>query len=253
MRIYWILTVVSLACVGNLRGNRSIEAAEVVANTLRSEARQSSLANAFAGFVEQAIPREYEKRKDWDRTKNITVGLRNKGFKLYRRKKRVNHGTWKHYKVGFAEPHNKLDLKITNLHAAAAGRLGFTMKVTADFNLWSRIKVYQYGVHLIGLEVVGDAAIDLEIDGEIGIRLQTGTGQAGVALDPRVTAARLDITDLNLQRVSKANGFLVQELGEEFPRFIEQELHGAKLVAKLNRAIEKKRDRLELSVADLWK
>jgi len=105
-------------------------------------------------------------------------------------------------------------------------------------------------VHLIALEFVGDAAIDLELDCEVGMKFQTTDGSAGMALDPRVTDARLDITAFHLDRISNANGPLVRELGEEIPGWIEDELRGPKFIAKLNRAIDKKRDRLELS---LWK
>ena len=137
-------------------------------------------------------------------------------------------------------------MQIEDLRAVKDG-VGFTLGLNAKFDLWARAKIYQYGVHLIALEIVGDAAIDLAIDCEIGVRFQTQAGKAGVALDPRVTDARLDITDFHLRRVSNAKGPIIRELGEEFPRLIEHELRGPKLVAKLNRAIEKKRDRLELS------
>ena len=216
-----------------------------------------SLADSFARLIEQAIPREYEKRKDWGQTKNITVGLRNDGLRLHRRKKRVKHGTWKHYKIRLVDPKETvdstetLDIEINNIRPAEAGRLGFTLVIKAKFDLWARVKVYRYGVHLIALEIVGDAAIDLALDCEIGFRLKTHAGTAGVAFDPRVADARLDITAFHLHRISNANGPLLQELGEEFPRLIERELQGPQLVAKLNRAIDKKRHRLELSFSDL--
>jgi len=215
------------------------------------DARQASLANAFARLIENAIPREYEKRKDWGRTKNITTGIRNDGFKLYRRKKPVNHGVWKHYTIRLIEPEKTLAVRIENLRAVDGGRIGFRMTLRARLDLWARIKVYHYGVHLIALETVGDAAVDLAFDCEIGVRLKTSDGGAGVALDPRVVAAQVDITDFNLERISNAKGPIVREIGEELPRLIEHELQGEKLVAKLNRAIEKKRDRLELSFGEL--
>jgi len=214
---------------------------------------QFSLADSFARIIEQSIPRTYEKRKDWGKTKNITVGLRNEGLKLYRLKKPVNHGTWKHYQLRLAEPKQALVVKIKNLHAATDGRLGFTLSLKTKFELWARVKVYQYGIHLIALEIVGDTGVDLEIDCEVGVRLQTQKGHAGVALDPRVTDARLDMTHFHLDRISHAKGPLVRELGEEFPRWIEHELQGPGLVSKLNRAIDKKRHRLELSFGRILK
>ncbi|NOZ40572.1 MAG: hypothetical protein GXP24_10140 [Planctomycetes bacterium] len=208
---------------------------------------QTSLANAFANLIENAIPREYEKRKNWGDTKNITVGLRAEGLKIRRRKKPVKHGVWKHYKIRLIEPQETLAVQIENLRPVEGGRVAFTLAVQAKFDLWARAKVYRYGIHLLALEALGDATIDLEIDCEIGMRFQTHEGSTGLAIDPQVTDARLDITDFHLRRVSNAKGPIIRELGEELPRMIERELQGPKLVAKLNRAIEKNRDRLEMS------
>lgn len=224
------------------------------------EQRSAFLAAAFAGLVEQAIPREYEKRHDWGQTKNITVGIRHDGLRLHSRKKPVKHGTWTHYKIRLAagQPEQEtgssrqpLDVEIRNLSPANDGRFGFTLLVSANFDLWGRVKVYRYGVHLIALEIVGDAAIDLALDCEIGVRLQTHTGKSGVALDPRVVGARLDMTDFHLRRISNAKGPIIRELGEEFPRFFEREMQGPSLVTKLNRAIDKNRERLELSFGEM--
>jgi hypothetical protein len=217
---------------------------------LASQSSSASLAKLFAQLVERAIPREYDKRKDWGRRKNITAGIRTDGLRIHRRKKPVKHGIWKHYKVRLIEPENTLAVRIDHLRPLEGGRLGFTLTLKAKFDLWARVKVYQYGVHLIALETVGDAAIDLAIDCEIGMNLQTRAGRAGFALDPRVVDARLDITDFHLHRVSNAKGPIIRELGEEFPRIIEHELQGPKLVAKLNKAIEKKRDRLEVGFGE---
>ncbi len=217
------------------------------AATATTTKTQTSLANTFARLLEKSIPREYEKRKDWGKTKNITVGVRRDGIKIHRRKKPVKHGVWKHYKIRLIDPQETLTVQIQDLRPEENGRVAFTLTLQAKFDLWARAKVYHYGVHLLALEALGDATIDLAIDCEIGIRLQTHEGLAGVALDPQVTAARLDITDFHLRRISNAKGPLVRELGEELPRILERELQGPKLVAKLNRAIEKKRGRLELS------
>ena len=66
------------------------------------------LANSLASIVREAIPREYDKQKNWGHTKRITTGVTADGpiykLKLHRRKKYVNHGTWKHYRVWLPKP-----------------------------------------------------------------------------------------------------------------------------------------------------
>lgn len=212
-----------------------------------------SLADAFARIVADAIPREYQKEKDWGNTKKITSGLRRDGLKLYRRKKPVNHGVWKRYRVRLVDPNDNLAVHITHVQPGDDGRLRFTLQLQAALDLWARAKVYQYGIHIVALEAEGDAKIELGLDCEIGMRLQTKSGSPGVALDPRVIDARLDIVDFHLERVSNAKGPIIRELGEELPSFVKDQLQGPKFVGKLNRAIEKKRDRLEIGFNELWK
>lgn len=223
------------------------------AETLAARSSQANpLTTAFAKIIENAIPREYEKSKDWGNTKNVTVGLRAEGWKIHRRKKPVNHGVWKRYRVRLVEPEERLQVEIREVRPLDNGGFAFTLALEAKFDLWARAKVYQHGIHLIALEADADATIDLEIDCQLAVRLHTHEGSSGVALDPQVIDSRLDIVDFHLHRVSNAKGPLVRELGEELPRLLEKELQGPKLVAKLNRAIDKKRDRLELAWSEVF-
>tara|TARA_Y100000814_G_scaffold55408_1_gene34418 strand:- start:333 stop:542 length:210 start_codon:yes stop_codon:yes gene_type:complete len=54
-----------------------------------------------------------------------------------------------------------------------------------------------------------------------------------------------------LHRVSNAQGPIIWELGDGLQKLIEHELKGTKLVANLNRAIDKKRDHLTIRLTDL--
>ncbi|MCA9231873.1 MAG: hypothetical protein KDA57_14585 [Planctomycetales bacterium] len=215
------------------------------------DAAKVALAEAFAGLIKQAIPLEYDKKKNWGTTKNITVGLRNEGLKLYRRKKAVDHGVWKHYQVKLVDPEKNLAVRLENLSAVDGSRIRFTLVIAAKLDTWARAKVYQYGIHLIALELVGDTRIELALDCEVGVRLQTKAGLPGLAIDPKVIDARLALPEFHVRRVSDASGPLVHELSSGVRRLVEHELKGPRLVEKANRSIEKRRDRLELSLGEL--
>lgn len=247
--------LIAAAVAGTVAGALSATGnANPSANPTVDPAHQS-LGRAFGALVANAIPAVYDKQDDWGNQKQIVVGLRTegKGFrtKIKRRKKSVNHGVWKHYRVRLIDPDKHFHVAVENLRALEAGRAGFTLRVQAKLDGWARAKVYQYGVHLIALEVVGDMQVDLALDCEVGVQVQVVDGAPGVALEPTVADARLQLAEFRLRRVSNAKGPLVRELGDGLKRAIERELHGPKLVAKLNRAIEKKRDRLQLGVGDL--
>ena len=216
-----------------------------------NSAESSSLAKTFAKLIESTIPVEYEKKKDWGKTKNITVGLRNDGLKVKRRKKAVNHGVWKHYRVQLLNPEEKFGVRIHNLRPKDGGRIAFTMVVNAKLDTWARAKVYQYGVHVVALEIVGDTEMKLSLACEVGAQLQMVAGLPSVTIDPQVTDAKITLSNFHLRRVSNAKGPLVKELSSSLRRAIEHELRGPKLTAKLNRAIDKKRDRLQLSMSEL--
>ena len=229
----------------------AISSPQVGTNLPMSSDAKRTLANTFAELIEQAIPLEYDKKKDWGKTKNITVGIRNKGIKLYRRKKAVKHGVWKHYRVKLVDPEKNLDVQIENFHPIGGRRIGFTLILAAKLDVWARAKIYQYGVHVIALDMAGDTAFQLAIDCEVGVRLHTKSGSPGLVIDPQVVDARLALSDFHLRRVSNARGPLVHELSNGLRRVVEHELRGPKLVTKINRSIDKRRDRLELDFGEL--
>ena len=213
----------------------------------------ASLAHAFAALIEFAVPDSYEKRKDWGKTKNITVGLQSKGGKIRRRKKPVSHGVWKHYKIRLIDPEKNFQVRIDKLRAVDPGRIAFTLTLSGKLDMWARAKIYQYGIHLIAFEILGDSSLQLSLDCEVGVRLVSTEGNRGVTIDPRVIDSRLTLTDFHLRRISNADGPVVRELGDGLRRLIEHELKGTKLTSKLNRAIDKKRDSLSYNFEGLLK
>ena len=93
-----------------------------------------------ARMIAEAIPREYERSKDWGRTKSITTGLRSSGnffdFDIHRRKTAVKHGVWKKYRVVLVEPDKNLLVRIDNLRSIEPGRIALTLSVTARLHGW---------------------------------------------------------------------------------------------------------------------
>jgi hypothetical protein len=222
-----------------------------------NDAAHSALADSLATLIRHAIPPVTDKKEDWGATKEITTGARVTGkpfhWHVHRRKKAVDHGVWKHYVVRLVEPEKHLVVQLTRLQSLPGGKFAFTLHVESPLDAWARAKVYNYGVHLIALEVEADARLRLDVSGEIGVRFGADNGAATVAVVPVVTDAQLSFDRLNIRRVSNAHGPLVDELGGGVRRLIEDELDGPKLAAKLNQAIDKKRDRLKFSSAEIFK
>lgn len=228
-------------------------AAEVVApqEPVMSGASADEVAEVVAGLIADVIPRRYERTKDWGRTKRITTGVRSSGnffeFDIHRRKTEVKHGVWKRYRVAMVDPDKTLDVRIENLRSAGPGRIACTLLVAAKLDGWARAKVYNRGIHLIALEAVCETKVRLRLDVEVAIEAAPSAYLTGIAVRPVVTGARLKLDDFRLTRVSDVRGPIVRELGDGLRHLIEDELDGPKLVAKLNRSIEKRHDRLQLT------
>jgi len=211
-------------------------------------ASPDKIAAAVAEIIADAIPREYERKKDWGRQKEITTGVRSSGnffkFDIHRTKTAVNHGVWKHYRATLVDPEQNLQVRIDNLRSVAPGRIAFTLFVTAKLHGWGRAKVYDRGIHLIALEAETDAKVSLWLDCEIALETAPASFLTGIAVRPQVIAARMKLDEFRLTRVSDVSGPVVRELGDGIRHLIEDEFNGPQLADKLNRSIEKRRDRL---------
>ncbi|MCO6046030.1 hypothetical protein NG895_19190 [Aeoliella sp. ICT_H6.2] len=214
-------------------------------------ATQKMLADTLASVVRDAIPHQYARKKEWGQTKRITVGVTTDEpiykLKLHRRKKAVSHGTWKQYRIKFVDPQQKLHIAVENLHSLAGGGVGLRLVMDAELDGWAQMRHYNRGIHLLTLTAEGRSRLRLVVDCEVRVAM----GPKGMAIDPRVTASRLDIHDFQLQRFGELEGKLAEELGDGLKHVMRDQLDGPKLTAKLNRAIDKKRDRFVVSAADL--
>lgn len=211
-------------------------------------ASPDKIAAAVSQLIADALPREYERKKDWGRQKEITTGVRSSGnffkFDIHRTKTAVNHGVWKHYRATMVEPEKNLQVRIDNLRSLSPGRIAFTLFATTKLHGWGRAKVYDRGVHVIALEAEADAKVSLWLDCEIAFETVPASFLTGIAVRPQVTAARMQLDEFRLTRVSNVSGPIVREIGDGIKHLLEDELNGPRLADKLNRSIEKRRDRL---------
>lgn len=246
-----IVALLLLVCSAALR-----DSVADPASTLPSLAPEI-IAQLSAPLIAEVIPREYERSDDWGKTRTITTGVRSSGnffkFDIHRRKDDVKDGVWKKYRVTLVEPEKNLVVRIDNLRKLESGRYSLTFFVTAKIHGWVRAVVYERGIHIISLESEGDTTVRLWLDAEIGIESVSGkSALPGLALRPVVTNARLKLDDFELQRISDVSGPIVHELGDGLRHVIEDRFSGPELVAKINRSLEKRRDRLEITPDKLF-
>src|SRR5215212_6622833 len=210
------------------------------------------VAQLVAPLIAEAVPREFEGKKDWGKTKNVTTGLRSEGnffrFDIHSKKSEVNDGIWKKYRVTLIDPDKNLEIRIDNLHRLESGKYALTLFVAAKVHGWARAIVYEHGVHVISLQAEGDTAIRIWVDAEVGVEtVESATFIPGLELRPVVTDARLKFDDFKLTRISDVRGAVAKELGDLLRKELQKKLSGPKLVDRFNHALQKHPERLRLS------
>ena len=206
-----------------------------------------ALAKALAAIVREAIPRNYEREEDWGRKKRITTGIRIDKLEFSRRKKEVDHGIWKRYRIELVNPAEELQVRVENLRSIGAGKAALTLVLDGKFRGWGQARVYNRGLHLITLTTEGNTRLNIRADFEVKVSATPADLFAGIQLSPIATDVQVDLREFELTRFGELHGDLARELGRGLKRVLESELDGPKLVAKINRAIDKKRDRLKVT------
>jgi hypothetical protein len=210
------------------------------------------VAQLVTPLIAEAIPREFEGKKDWGKTREVTSGLHSDGnffkFDIHREKKEVNDGVWKKYRVTLVDPDKNFEVRIDNLKSLDSGQYSLTLFIAAKVHGWAQAVVYEHGVHVISLETEGDTSIRLWVDAEVGVEtVQSSTFIPGVELRPVVTDARLKFDDFKLTRISDVRGAVAKELGDLLRKELQKKLSGPRLVDRFNHSLQKHPEKLRLS------
>jgi hypothetical protein len=213
-------------------------------------------------LVLATLPREYENTKHWGATKprwdGLHISLDGLQLKTKRRWKDVNHGTWTRYRATLIDPERQLVIQTQNLRPVADKRVAFDLTVDARLDLMGRLSEWRQGVQLYSFSAEADATVRLTMTCEVGLTFDTSASAKlkfppDVLLVPHVTAADLVLRDFNLHAISDADGPLIRKLGDRLHDVLQDEIHERrqKIVAKINRAIDKRSDKLRLSLHDV--
>ena len=199
------------------------------------------------------LPRHYDNVKNWGTQKTVLDGweLRPEGLKLEtkRRWKDVNHGNWTKYHIEIREPEKSFDIKIRDIQTLADGKVQFAANIKAPLDIQGRLSVWQYDVQMISLNADAEADVEVDLVCQVAVRLHPLTFPPDILLQPEVISSEMKLNRFRLNRLSQVGGPMAKRLGEGMEFFLREKIEeeGSGLTAKINRAIEKKRDRLRIS------
>ena len=217
----------------------------------------AALNEVLEDLLLESLPEKYEETPGWGDTRRVTSGLKfdtNDGrLSIEKRRKHVNHGLWKHYKVWFDRPGKHLKVRIKSLRRIDGGRFAFDVLIRARLSGSARHSQWERGVQIYNVSAEGTADIELRLQCEVGLRVVPEGYFLALALEPEVKGLDIDLRNFDLNRVSKLGGNFAHELGEGLKHTVERKIskREGRFLDKLNASIAKRRDRLVLSPADL--
>ncbi len=247
----WSLTFIAILVLNSMAG--LVEAQQII-SVSESQAKDSM--QWLATRAMQEVPAVYQGDKDWGDTKRIWAGVRAKfdGLKLktHRRFKEVNHGRWIRYEIKLPDvntPHAATTtIQSAKLTDDDRWQIGSITESTMHF--MAKVEHWNFGIKLYSVTVTGHLRVQLQLTSTIGLYLDYTEVPPAVVAEPIVEGAKLTLASFEIDRVSKIGGDAAEAWGEVMQeviveRFIESQ--NDRIVAKLNQAIEKKRDKLRFS------
>lgn len=211
------------------------------------------------------VPHEYDGKKNWEKTKRVWSGIRFKrdGLRIStnRRWREVRHGLQSHYQVSFPgdasarAPVVATVQSVVHLpgddHQSPGWTIECELATPLDFS--ARIERWNLGARLYSVEVTGHMNVRMTLTGRLSSYPDYSVLPPAVVIDPTVTSASLNLESLHVDRVSKIGGEVAETWGEIAEAIVKEifleDLNG-KLHHKINKAIDKKRDRLRFSASD---
>ena len=207
-------------------------------------------------IVLKNIPHEFKEDKDWggQELRWNGVSMRRDGLKIrtHRKKKMVNHGTWKKYDVSLLNPQEQFSISVKNMREAEDGKMAFDVYIAANLKIDGRQAKWVKGVQLYNVSIDGKARVNLKATIELYTLMELTKFPPDLVFRPEAQAVDISIEDFRIDRISKVGGEVAQHITRLARGAIEDRLEKeeAKTVKKLNAEFSKNADKLKLSLHD---
>ncbi len=218
-----------------------------------------SLNELITGLVLQQMPHQYVRDKDWGKQEERFDGirLRREGWRIEtkRKKKQVNHGTWRKYSAELLDPRRQFFVSVGNIHQTPDDRLGFDVDFKSPLKLFGRQSKWVSGVQLYSISAEGKADVRLRVQLKMDIDVDPNQWPPDLVFRPRATAATLHVDEFRIDRISKLGGEFAQQITRAVRDSLDDEIaeKEIELVEKINREFDKHAAKLRLSLVDAVK
>ena len=202
------------------------------------------------------LPHDFKQDKDWGAQAERFDGLRvrREGLKIRtkRKKKMVNHGSWKKFNASLVDPENRFSVSVRDMREADEGKVAFDLHCQSDLKIDGRVAKWVKGVQLYSISLDGKARVKLAVTIELETVMDVTKFPPDLIFRPQATAANLDVEDFRIDRISKMGGEVSQQATRWARSAIDEKIESeeAKLVDKINADLKKNEKNLRLSLHD---
>ncbi len=208
--------------------------------------------NFIRGIALLLIPTEFDDDDGWgDKTKiqsGLNLRIQDGLLHTNRRWRQVNHGSWMRVTGKLVDPEERFLLQAAQLPDPEPGTKRYEVNVSARIRATGQQQQWSHGLMLwsVSAEAVADVELHLVLDAKSQV-VQTDKGTR-LRFLPQVIEAHARLTDYSLRRISRLKGKPVQEFGDLFEKIVRRRVNreNEKLATRINAALEKKPDRLEI-------
>jgi hypothetical protein len=185
-------------------------------------------------------------RERWD---GLHVRLDDGHLRTKRRKKTVNHGTWKRYHLSLVHPEETLHVHIGPVRQCEDGRTAFLLSLDSQIHATAQWVEWNRGVRLWSVTAAANADVRLWVDCRLGVKMDVGHFPPDLVLQPEVVDGDLQILSFDVERIGAFDGPLVRELGQAMQGLVREKIEEKRpqLIAKVNRQLAKHQEDLRLS------
>lgn len=210
-------------------------------------------------LVLENIPHNFEEKKDWggqkERWNGIKIWRENGRLETKRRKKLVNHGTWKKYSAELLNPEQEFAIQVKNMRETPDEKLAFDVHFQAHLKIDGRQSKWVKGVQLYSVGAEGHTKVRLVVSIELEVKMDLRGFPPDMVFVPRATGADIVVDEFRLDRIGKAGGEFAQQVSRGVRSKLDEKIESKKqkLVDKINAQFEKKKDKFRISIADAIK
>jgi hypothetical protein len=209
-------------------------------------------------IIIENVPLLLEEKKGWGDQAHIFDGFKvtGKGLKarMEPRKKLVNHGLWKHYRIAVVDPPRDLVIRFPRMQYLKGKGIAFTVEVLAHAHGYFNMQQHSNGLQVFSAATEAEMDLRIVLEGLVGVRVEPTHWFPDLFLQPRVDRVTLELPNIDVERFGKMKGKVVHETGDSFRRLLEDKLNDKedKVPEKINKEISKKWNEgtLKISLTD---